>query len=137
MQHPKHRAKASWATAACLAPALALAQATANPAAKEPPGWSYHLSGSASMCTGIATSSVAPTPPANGGSLNGNLWYDDSLLHHGVPHGNNFVQGRKIWVLGLDAEWDNKVYASLSYLVNRGVTSSPARGWTPPLWWWA
>ena len=47
------------------------------------------------------------------------------------------MQGRKIWVLGLDAEWDNKVYAALSYLVNRGVTSIQARGWTPPLWRWA
>jgi hypothetical protein len=59
MQHPKHRAKASWATAACLAPVLALAQAAANPAVQAP-GWSYHPSGSASVGTGIATSSFNP-----------------------------------------------------------------------------
>ncbi len=126
MQHTNHWKKTCWAAAACLAPALASAQTAPAQGAVEPSGWSYSLSGNASVGTSIATSSVAPTPPANGGSLNGNdsasnyqsgdafgralklhtslsakhasglgavisgmLWYDDSLLHHGVPHGNN------------------------------------------------
>lgn len=53
-----------------------------------------------------------------------------TLMHDvkGWSYDYNFVQGRKIWVWALEAEWDQQVFSSLSYMVNRGGTFNAGRG---------
>lgn len=46
----------------------------------------------------------------------------------GWAYDYSFVEGRRIWNLTVEADLSNDVFASLSYLVNRGGSFNPGRG---------